>query len=159
MKEKFSLWVLALLCSAGYAQEFRPAEGIYIGNERRIPSLSILTPEFTSGTFTLREVDFSKEVKREVDFVAVMEEKRQQQESSYIQLESPVPTLNSFEKQMIEVTNELNVHQRGSNYDIYSGEKKIPAYQEFRADFIPPLSSPYTRRKGAPYFRYSPFLR
>lgn len=157
-KKLFLFCIGSFLTALGFGQEFQSTEGISIGSRERIHSLSILTPELSSGSLTLMEVNFNKEIKREVDFVAVMEEKRHEQESSYIQLESPVPTISSFEKQMIQMSNDLNMHQRGSNYDMYSGKKKIPAYEEFRADFVP-LYSPYSRRRGSPYIRYSPFFR
>lgn len=145
---------------SGYSQELSGSAGIYIGSLEVRPSLSMLTPEFPESRLTLTEVNFNKVEKREVNLVAMMEQERYEKESSYVKLDSPMPTLSKGEKALIEVTNELRMHDRGSNFDIYTGEKKIPAYQEMR---VPLFSSPYNSRAGvrgyvSPY-NYSPFLR
>ncbi|WP_029035976.1 hypothetical protein [Salinimicrobium xinjiangense] len=128
------------------AQEFSVSEGFYIGSLDIKPSLSLLAPEFPESKFTLTEVNFNKEKKREVNIVAMMEKERYERESSYIELESPMPNLSKGEKTLIEVTNDIRFHDRSSNFDIYTGEKKIPAYQEMR---VPLFSSPYYSRSRA----------
>ena len=150
------------------AQEFKVPTAISVGEEadfgldqRTVPSLSLLAPEIPSPNLTLREVNFDKkEVKREVNLVAVMERERYERESSYIELESPLPGLSKFEQGMIEVTNDFRVHDRSSNFDIYTGKKKIPAYDEMQ---VPLFSSPihsHGRVRGyiSPYTR-NPYLR
>lgn len=142
------------------AQEFADSESIYIGALEVRPSLSFLATEFPESKLTLTEVNFNKEKKREVNLIAMMEKERYERESSYIELDSPMPNLSRGEKMLIEVTNDFRIHDRSSNFDIYTGEKKIPAYQEMR---VPLFSSPYhsrSRFRGyvSPY-TYSPFLR
>lgn len=167
---KYLLVILSfcLFSASGIAQEFKVPTAIPVGEkadfglkQRIVPSLSLLAPELPSQNLTLREVDFTKkEVKREVNLVAVMERERYEKESSYVELESPVPTLGKTEKSLIEVTNDIRMHDRSSNYDIYTGEKKIPAYEEMR---VPLFSSPmHTRGRVRGYvspYTYSPFLR
>lgn len=167
MKQFFLLLALLLSSATAMAQEFNaPAvisldEKVDFGLKRNtVPSLSYLAPEYFSPKLTLTEVNFSKEVKREVNLVAVMERERFEKESSYIELDSPLPRLSRFEKGMIEVTNEFRMHERGSNYDIYTGEKKIPAYEEMRVPlFSSPLHTPGRVRGYVSPYTYSPFLR
>lgn len=159
--KRFCLLVGLLFFSlSGYSQEFSNSEAFYIGQREVRPSLSLLTPEFPESRLTLTEVNFNKIEKREVNLVAVMERERYEKENSYIELDSPMPNLSKGEKALIEVTNDFRFHDRSSNYDIYTGEKKIPAYQEMQ---VPLFSSPYysrSRIRGyvSPY-SYSPFLR
>lgn len=151
---------LLILSFSGNSQEFSAPEGFYIGRLEVRPSLSLLAPQLPESKFTLTEVNFNKEQKREVNLIAMMEKERYAKEKSNIELESPMPGLTQGEKSLIQVTNEIRMHDRGSNFDIYTGEKKIPAYQEMR---VPLFSSPYysrSRVRGyvSPY-TYSPFLR
>lgn len=160
MKHFLLLLGSVLIFYSGSAQEFSSSEGFYIGPVEVRPSLSLLAPELPESKFTLTEVNFNKEKKREVNLIAMMEKERYAKESSYIELESPMPNLSKGEKALIEVTNEFRMHDRGSNFDIYTGEKKIPAYQEMR---VPLFSRPHYSRSGvrgyvSPYY-YSPFLR
>lgn len=160
MKRILILVGFILMWGSASAQEFSGSEGFYIGTLEIRPSLSLLAPEFPESKFTLTEVNFNREKKREVNIIAMMEKERYEQESSYIELESPMPNLTKGEKSLIEVTNEIRLHDRSSNYDIYTGQKLIPAYQEMR---VPLFSSPYYSRSGVrnyvyPY-SYSPFLR
>lgn len=160
MNKIFFLLTTLFIGATGFSQELGTPEGFFIGQREVRPSLSYLAPEVPSQNLTLREVNFNKEVKREVNLVAVMEKERYQRESSYIELESPTPNIGRFEQGMIEVTNDFRIHDRGSNYDIYTGEKKIPAYEEMR---VPLFSSPiHTRSRVRGYvspYTYSPFLR
>ena len=161
MNRFFFLLAVFFVGASGFSQELAAPEGFYIGQREIKPSLSLLAPEIPSQNFTLMEVNFNKkEVKREVNLVAVMERERYERESSYIELESPLPNISRFEQGMIEVTNDIRIHDRGSNYDIYTGEKKIPAYKEMS---VPLFSSPIHNRSRvrgyiSPY-TYSPFLR
>lgn len=158
---KFFFFLLALCVGAtGFSQELAEPEGLFIGQREIRPSLSLLAPEVPSQNLTLREVNFHKETKREVNLVAVMEKQRHEKESSYVELESPVPGISKFEQGMIDITNEVRMHDRSSNFDIYTGQKKIPAYEEMR---VPLFSNPIHNRgrvRGyvSPY-TYSPFLR
>lgn len=160
MKLFFFIAGLLLFSLIGHSQEFSDSEGFFIGNREVRPSLSMLTPELPESRFTLTEVNFNKVEKREVNLVAMMERERYEKESSYIELDSPMPTLSSGEKALIEVTNDIRIHDRGSNFDIYTGEKKIPAYQEMR---VPLFQSPYNSRSRVrgyvSPFIYSPVLR
>ncbi|WP_029033437.1 hypothetical protein [Salinimicrobium terrae] len=146
---------------SGQAQEFSNSEGFYIGALEIRPSLSVLAPEFPDSRFTLTEVNFNKKAeKREVNLIAMMEQERYEKEKAIVELESPMPTLSTGERTLLEVTNQIRIHDRSSNFDIYSGEKKIPAYQEMQ---VPLFSNPYysrTRGRGfvSPYF-YSPSRR
>lgn len=147
-----------------YSQEFGSEEGFYIGKLEIAPSLSLLAPEVPSQNLTLPEVNFNKVEKREVNLVAMMEKTRYERESSYIELESPTPNIGKGEKSLIEVTNDIRFHDRSSNYDIYTGEKKIPAYEEMQAPllgnpFINPMNSRGRIRAYVSPYPYSPFLR
>ena len=148
---------------SGYSQEFPGSEGISIGSRQIIPSLSTLRSPLPESKFTLREVNFEKEEKREINLIAIMERKRYEKESSYIELDSPVPTISPGEKALIQVTNDFRIHDRSSNYDIYTGKKKIPAYQEmksdlFRGTYLPFSERAYIRGHVSPY-RSSSFFR
>lgn len=160
MNKIFFLLIVLSIGATGFSQELAAPEGFFIGQREIKPSLSLLAPEIPSQNLTLREVNFNKEVKREVNLVAVMEKQRYERESSYIELESPLPRLSKFEQGMIDITNEVRMHDRSSNFDIYTGEKKIPAYEEMR---VPLFSSPiHTRGRVRGYvspYTYSPFLR
>ncbi len=172
---KYLFLIFFSITTLGYAQEFNSSvkapvfqapegfssEGLYIdfGYIRR-PSLSFLAPEFPESKMTLTEINWSREKKREVNFIAMMEQERYEKERASVELDAPIPTISKGEKSLIEVTNEIRIHDRSSNYDIYTGEKKIPAYEEMR---VPLFSSPYHSRarvRGyvSPY-TYSPFLR
>ena len=144
----------------GYSQEFSAPEGFYIGQKEIRPSLSLLAPELPESKMTLTEIDWSRETKREVNLIAMMERERYEKERSSVELDAPMPTLSKGEKSLIEVTNDIRIHDRSSNYDIYTGKKKIPAYEEMR---VPLFSSPYhTRSRVRGYvspYSYSPFLR
>lgn len=144
--KRFILIGVVLIGLSAQAQEFSASEGFYIGALEVRPSLSLLSPELPESKFTLTEVNFSKEKKREVNIIAMMEQERYERESSYVELESPMPNLTKGEKTLIEVTNDIRIHDRSSNYDIYTGEKKIPAYQEMR---VPLFSSPFYSRSRA----------
>ena len=174
---RFFLLIFSLLSTISYAQEFNtsaalqfpefqqlelyPSEEIFKGSlQARRPSLSLLAPPLPESKLRLSEINWSKEKKREVNLIAMMERRRYEKESAKVELDAPVPTISQGEKSLIEVTNDIRIHDRSSNYDIYTGQKKIPAYEEMR---VPLFSSPYHSRSrvrayASPYY-YSPFLR
>jgi hypothetical protein len=167
MKYLLAILGLLLFSITGSAQEFEVPAAISVGEEidfgldqRTVPSLSLLAPEVPSQNLTLREVNFNKEVKREVNLMAVMEQERYERESRYIELESPMPNISRFEQGMIEVTNDFRIHDRSSNYDIYTGKKKNPAYEDMQ---VPLFSSPlHSRGRVRGYvspYTYNPYLR
>jgi hypothetical protein len=167
MKYLLAILGLLLFSITGTAQEFEVPAAISLGEtadfgleQRTVPSLSLLAPAIPSQNLTLTEVNFNKEVKREVNLVAVMERERYEKESRYIQLESPMPNISRFEQGMIEVTNDFRMHDRSSNYDIYTGQKKIPAYEDMQ---VPLFSSPlHSRGRVRGYvspYTYNPYLR
>lgn len=160
MKKLFFLLGFIFFSIGGNSQEFSASEGFFIGRQEVRPSLSLLTTELPETKMTLTEIDWRREKKREVNFVAMMELERHEKEKGKVELDAPMPTLSKGEKSLIEVTNDIRIHDRSSNYDIYTGQKKIPAYEEMR---VPLFSSPYhsrSRVRGyvSPY-SYSPFLR
>lgn len=161
--KNFFLLILLSLSTLSYAQEFDSAavpeipefpqleplssEDTFFGTSKALrPSLSLLTSAFPESKFSLKEINFSKEKKREVNIIAMMERTRFEKEGALVEMESPMPTLSNGEKALIEVTNEIRRHDRSSNFDIYTGEKKIPAYEEMR---VPLFSSPYHTRSRA----------
>ena len=161
--KKFLVLALMIFSITSYAQELDSStpgkmpdfpklellslEETFIGPwQNQTPALSMPVAQLPERHFTISEVDFSKkEVKRQVNLVAMMERKRYEKEEALVELDSPLPTLSSGEKALIEVTNDIRRHDRSSNYDIYTGEKKIPAYQEMS---IPLFRSPYNSRSG-----------
>lgn len=158
MKKIFFLAILFFTGLSAYSQEFPREEGFYIGLPEINLSLSALAPEFKNQKFVLREADiFKKNVKREVNMMAMMEKERVERNRHIVELDAPVPTLNKREKSLIQVTNEIQMHNRGSNYDLYTGEKKIPAYQEMRAGLFNGYYRPSMggRRYYSPYSPYS----
>lgn len=130
-------------------------ESTYIERLEVNASLSFLAPEFPAKRFELRDADiFRKNDTRQVNMMAIMEKERQHKQSQIVELDSPMPTLSRGEKSIIQVSNQFQIHNRGSNYDIYTGEKKIPAYTEMRAGLFNGYYSPYLggRRTHSPYF-------
>jgi hypothetical protein len=159
MKTLYILLALILLPVIGHAQEFKDYS---ISMERLEipPGLSLLAPPLPSQRLTLTEINWNKEVKREVNLSAIMEKARYEKEQSYVDLGFDAPTIGRSEKKMIEVTNDLYIHERGSNYDIYTGEKKNPAYKEMRAGlFMRNYNAPFHGNGYAAPNLYSSFLR
>lgn len=145
---------------SGHSQEFPTSEAVYIGQKEVRPSLSFLAPEVPSQNLSLTEINWNKETKREVNLMAIMERKRFEKEQSYVELDFAAPNISKGEKNLIEVTNELYIHDRGSNYDIYTGKLKNPAYREMRPGlFNRGYSSPYIGRGYSSPYSSSPFLR
>lgn len=144
MKKIFFVALLLFWSASGKAQEVETNQGIYVGATEIGPSLSLLAPKSLFPNLTLREVNFNETIeKREVDFSAMMMKTRFEKEKALVEIDSPLPTIGTDEKKLIEVTNEIRRFDRSSNFDIYTGEKKIPAYEEMR---VPLLSRPYSDR-------------
>lgn len=172
MKKLILLGGIILFSLSAFSQEVGQGSGLTIESEKQelFPtnesvllyiepleinsSLSFLKPEFPERRFELRDADiFRKFEMRQVNMMAVMEKERQHQRSQIVELDSPMPNLSRGEKSIIQVSNQFQMHNRGSNYDIYTGEKKIPAYTEMRAGLFNGYYSPYLggRRYYSPY--------
>ncbi len=166
-----------LICSvSGYSQEFPaeannskvfsqlelpPLEEIFIGIKEVRPALSMPVRQLPEREFTITEVDFSKkEIKRQVNLVAMMERKRYEKEQASVDLDSPMPDLSTGEKALIEITNDIRMRDRSSNFDIYTGQKKIPAYEDMQTPLFRRNYSPYSGRGYiSPNSYYNPYLR
>ncbi len=142
---KHSLVILGLLfCSfSGFAQEFKVPEAISFSKaadfglgQRSVPSLSFLAPEIPSQNLSLREVNWNKEVKREVNLVAMMEQQRYETQSAYIELDFGAPQLQNSEKGMINITNQISVYGRDKNYDPFTGKSLNPALREAQSGLV-----------------------
>lgn len=137
-------------------------ESYFIGPWKSQPRLSIPVRELPEMDFSIREVDFSqRKDKRQVDLVAMMERKRYEKEKGIVELDSPTPNLATGEKTLLQVTNDIRMNDRSSNFDFYTGQKKIPAYEEMR---VPLFRSPYYSRSGvrahvSPNVYFNPYLR
>ncbi|MGB7785623.1 MAG: hypothetical protein WBL27_05930 [Salinimicrobium sp.] len=152
---KYSLVILGLLfCSfTGFAQEFKVPRAIAVGQvadfglgKRSVPSLSFLAPEIPSPNLSIREVNWNKEVKREVNLVAMMEQQRYETESAYVELEFGAPQLQSSEKGMINITNQISIYGRDKEYDPFTGKSLNPALREAQSGLFKGKYSPYTGR-------------
>lgn len=162
IKMKKLLLLAGLLISiSGYSQEFGTPESIDIGAREVRHSLSLPLRELPEFKFTLMEVNFDKKVeKRQVNLISMMEQQRYEKEKAIVELESPMPDLRTGEKTLIEVTNDIRIHDRSSNFDIYTGQKKIPAYEEMQTPLFRQNFNPYSRRGySSPSFYYNPYLR
>ena len=161
--KKIVLPLITFLFSfSGFGQEFTNDEDLFFFDGKREinTSLSILSPSFETQKFVLREVNFlNKEIKRQVNVVAMMQEERREQRSHLIELDAPAPTISQGEKSLIEVTNQIQFHNRSSNYDIYTGKKKIPAYEEMRSGLLNPFYVPHSGGRRNSPFSYSAFIR
>ena len=154
MKKLFFIFSFLLFSYAGSAQELKNSEGFFIGTREIRPSLSFLAPEIPSKGRTIPPIEWVKSEKREVNLVQMMERKRYEIESSYVELDSPIPNLGKTEKSFIQITNEFRIHDRGSNYDIYTGKKLIPAYNEMKAGLFNGVYSPYSGRSYLSPYSY-----
>ncbi len=173
--KKLLLLIFLILSVGGYSQEFSgnnnseifkplelaPLEDILTGSREVRPSLSMPVPQLPERKFTITEVDFSKkEVKRQVNLIAMMERKRYEKEKASVDLDSPMPDVSTGEKALIEITNDIRMRDRSSNFDIYTGQKKIPAYEEMQTPLFRRNYSPYSGRGYiSPNSYYNPYLR
>lgn len=165
----FSFLAISFFSLSGFAQEFtasesylieRENESVYVDMPEINASLSFLAPDFEKQTFILRNADiFEKNQKREVNMMAMMEKERRSRERDIVELDSPLPNLSRGEKNIIQISNQIQMHNRGSNYDIYTGEKKIPAYTEMRAGLFNGFYSPNVGGRYYSPYSYSPYLR
>ena len=141
--------------------ELPPLEEIYVDLSGLRPGLSMPVAQFPEREFTITEVDFNKkEVKRQVNLIGMMERKRYEKEQASVDLDSPMPDISTGEKTLIEITNDIRMRDRSSNFDIYTGKKKIPAYEEMQTPLFRRNYSPYSGRGYiSPYNYYNPYLR
>ena len=141
--------------------EFPVPEEVYVGFKDVRPSLSFPVRELTEPRFSLMEINFDKKAeKRQVNLIAMMEQERYEKEKAIVELDAPMPNLSAGEKASIEVTNEFRIHDRSSNFDIYTGKKKIPAYEEMTTPLFRPGYSPFSGRGYiSPNVYYNPYLR
>lgn len=155
-----------LLCSfPGIAQEFKLPAAISLGGEiadfgldqRSVPSLSFLAPEVPSQNLSIREVNWNKEVKREVNLVAMMEQTRYETESAYIQLDFGAPQMKGAEGSVINITNKFSLYGGDKDYDPFTGKSLNPALREAQSGLFKGNYSPYTGRSYYNPYRYSPF--
>ncbi|WP_424493730.1 hypothetical protein [Salinimicrobium sp. GXAS 041] len=167
MKKFFFLIFFIVTSFSVFSQEFGDKNGYLIerteevSNYIQMPevnaSLSFLSPDINKQEFTLRSADiFRKNEKREINMLAIMEQEKRDRESYLVELDSPVPALSKGEKGIIQVTNQIQLHNRGSNYDPYTGQKKIPAYTEMRAGLF---NGYYSPNVGGRYYSPYSFLR
>lgn len=154
MKKLFFLFSFLCISLAGSAQELKTAEGFFIGTREIRPSLSFLKPDIPSKGRTLPPIEWVKSEKRQVNLVEMMERRRYEIESSYVELDSPLPSLGKTEKSFIQITNDFRIHDRSSNFDIYTGKKLIPAYNEMKAGLFNGIYSPYTGRSYLSPYSY-----
>lgn len=167
MKKFLAITALLLLSATGFAQEFKVPQAISVGEipdfglgERTVPSLSFLAPEIPSQNLTLMEVNWNREVKREVNLVAMMEQQRYETESAYIELEFGAPQLQKAEGGVINITNQISIYGSDKDYDPFTGKSLNPALREAKSGLFKGNYSPYTGRSYySPYSYYSPFLR
>ncbi|MCY2686897.1 hypothetical protein [Salinimicrobium sp. TH3] len=159
--KKLLLLTGLFLTICGYSQEFDTSKSLYIGAREVRPSLSKPVKELSESKFTLMEVNFDKkDEKRQVNLIAMMEQQRFEKEKGIVEMESPMPGLSTGEKSLIEVTNDIRIHDRSSNFDIYTGKKKIPAYEEMQSPIFRQNYTPFSRRRyGSPGVYYNPYLR
>lgn len=139
--------------------DYEDEESLFIGPVEVNPSLSFLAPEIPSTNLTLLEVDFSqKEVKREVNMIAIMEKEKSRKPRA-VDISSPFTRNRESSKGVFEVSDNVRFYNRGSNYDFYTGRTKNPAYREMQAGLFRGVYSPYVGgRYRTPYYA-SPFLR
>jgi hypothetical protein len=174
--KKLLLLIFLISSASAYSQEFSaeadksevfkqmelpPLENIFIRVKEVRPSLAMPVRQFPEREFTITEVDFSKkEVKRQVNLIAMMERTRYEKEEALVDLDSPLPDVSTGEKALIEITNDIRMRDRSSNFDIYTGKKKIPAYEEFQTPLFRRNYAPYSGRGYiSPNVYYNPYLR
>ena len=174
--KKLLLLIFFILGTSGFGQEISTkvnsgelfkqmemasSEDTFVGKREVRPSLSMPVRQLPEREFTISEVDFTKkEVKRQVNLIAMMEKSRYEKERASVDLDSPMPDVSTGEKALIEITNDIRMRDRSSNFDIYTGKKKIPAYEEFQTPLFSRSFSPYSGRGYiSPNVYYNPYLR
>lgn len=158
MKKLFLSIGFIFFSFAGIAQiDYEEEKTFLIGVQEVNPSLSFLAPEITSQNFQLTDANFMEiEEKREVNMVAMMEKEKNTKKRT-VDLASPFPS-NNKDQNVFQVSDNIQLYNRGSNYDYYTGKTKNPAYREMRTGLFRGVYAPNVG--GRYYTPYSsPFLR
>lgn len=159
MKKLLLIFIFSLLTFSGFAQsDLEDVQNFLIGPlEIAPPSLSIKTSPIQKQKFTLREVNiFAKDEKREVDMVALMEVERNYKPR---EVDIDFAFRQTEKKAVLELSENVQFFDRGSNYDPYTGKLKNPVYKEMRSPLYNDFYSPFRPRRYYSPFGYSPFLR
>ena len=160
MKQLFIIFGLLFFPAVSLAQEFKVPKAISMSQtadfglgERSVPSLSFLAPVVPSPNLSIREVNWNKEVKREVNLVAMMKQRRYETQSAYIDLEFGAPQLQNSEGGLINITNQISIYSRDKDYDPFTGKSLNPALREAQSGLFKGNYSPYTGRSYySPYY-------
>lgn len=159
MKNYYLILSFCMFSFLGTAQEdFAQDESFFIGSLDIPPALSELSPEIPELHFNLTDANiFRKDEKREINMLAIVAREKRFQER---QQEYETPTFRRKKKEgAIQVSDNVHLYNRGSNYDFYTGKLKNPVYQEMQAR----LFNDVYRSNYNPYNSYnryySPFLR
>ena len=157
MKKYFLFLFLGSFPFIGISQEdfYSQSEGIYIELPEAPPSLSRLSPLVPSMHFNLTEPDiFGKNEKREINMLGLVAREKHLQE---MRNEYETPIFRHEKKEgTFQVSDNVQLYSRGSNYDVFTGKLKNPVYQEMQARLY---NSVYRSYYGGRNYYYSPFIR
>lgn len=156
MKKYFLFIFFSTLSYLGTAQvDFSEDESIYIGLPEVRPSLTELSPTVPSMHFDLADADiFKTNDKREINMLGIvareksLQQRRQEYETPVFQREKKEGTF--------QVSDNVHLYSRGSNYDFYTGKLKNPVYQEMQARLF---NAAYRSYYNGRNYYYSPFIR
>lgn len=155
MKKYFILSVIFCISLSARAQEFSQNEGFYIGTRDVPPALSRLNPVIPERHFNLTVPDiFRKDEKREINMLGIVERERRFQES-IAEYETP-SFLKERNEGSLQISDNVHLYNRASNYDFYTGKLKNPVYQEMEAHLFNDF---YRRQYNRRYPYFSPFIR
>ena len=160
MKNLFLLSILLCLSLSGSAQEFSSGEvNFFIGARDLPPALTKLKPLLPEGHFELTDPDiFQKNQKREIHMLGLVERERRHRESI---ADYDTPSFYKHKKEgSLQISDNVHLYNRGSNYDYYTGKLKNPVYKEMEAHLFNDFyRMQYNRNRpsSSPYF--SPFRR
>ena len=154
-----------LFCSSAvFSQEFSVPAPFYVGKAadfglggRTVPSLSFLAPQIPSQNLSVREINWNKEVKREVNLVAMMEQTRYETQSAYVEMDFGAPQIEKSEGSVFNFTNQVSIYGRDKEYDPFTGKSLNPALREAQSGLFKGNYSPYTGRSYHNHYTpYSP---
>ena len=156
MKKYSLLLFFCFLPFMGVAQVDLPQnEVIYIELPEALPTLSELKPLIPSIHFTLTDPDiFAKNEKREINMLGMVarEKQLQQRRGDY-----ETPNFRREKKEgSLQISDNVHLYSRGSNYDFYTGKLKNPVYEEMQARLFNGIYRSYHDRSN---YYYSPFIR
>ena len=155
MKKFFLLPVLLCICVSASAQEFSQDEGFYIGTLDVPPALSRLNPVIPERHFNLTVPDiFRKNEKREINMLGIVEREKRFQES-IAEYETP-SFLRERKEGSLQISDNVHLYNRASNYDFYTGKLKNPVYKEMEAHLFNDF---YRLNYGRRYPYFTPFIR